>query len=323
MRPPWALTGPQGRWLSPPPGGRTMAANRALGRAPHKLASGLLLTAGATILLGIITAEALYTAPYTTRMEISDLGATDTGVILHPSSYIFNATMLITGAMILIGAWFTHRALHRRAVTIPTGLLGIGVLGVGIFPGNIHPWHPIFAYTAFLAGGLAVLLSYKVTPPAVACHLRHPGCALAGIHRGRGVPARVGAVRAAGAWRGGAVDGLPRRAMAGRLRRLPERQPAAGAAVGVASGHGGRSPHRPPGGCPQLPVAGRTGGGGASMHHPGWSTMKRSPSNVKPAGRTHLQTLRPVAVSGVGALVGLAPTLVGLLWRWSPGGGSR
>jgi hypothetical membrane protein len=122
-----------------------MAANRALGRAPHKLAGGLLLTAGATILLGIITAEALYTAPYTTRMEISDLGATDTGVILHPSSYIFNATMLLTGAMILIGAWFTHRALHRRVVTIPTGLLGLGTLGVGIFPGNIHPWHPIFA----------------------------------------------------------------------------------------------------------------------------------------------------------------------------------
>jgi hypothetical membrane protein len=141
-----------------------MAANRALGRAPHKIAGGLLLTAGATILLGIITAEALYTAPYTTRMEISDLGATDTGVILHPSSYIFNATMLVTGVMIILGAYFTHQALHRRAVTIPTGLLGLGVLGVGIFPGNIHPWHPIFAYTAFLAGGLAVLLSYKVTP---------------------------------------------------------------------------------------------------------------------------------------------------------------
>jgi hypothetical protein len=69
--------------------------------------------------------------------------------------------MLVTGAMIILGAYFTHQALHRRAVTIPTGLLGIGVLGVGIFPGNIHPWHPIFAYTAFLAGGLAVLLSYQ------------------------------------------------------------------------------------------------------------------------------------------------------------------
>jgi len=141
-----------------------MAAKRALGRAPHKLGGGLLLTAGATILLGIITAEALYTAPYTTKMEISDLGATDSGVVLHPSSYIFNATMLVTGAMILLGTYFTHQALHRRAVTIPTGVLGVGVLGVGVFPGNIHPWHPIFAYAVFLAGGLAVLLSYKVTP---------------------------------------------------------------------------------------------------------------------------------------------------------------
>jgi hypothetical membrane protein len=141
-----------------------MAASSALGRAPHKTAGGLLLTAGATIVMGIITAEALYTNPYNTRMEISDLGATDTGVILQPSSTIFNATMLVAGAMILTGAWFTHRALHRRAASIPTGLLGLGVLGVGIFPGNIHPQHPLFAFTAFLAGGLAVLLSAWVTP---------------------------------------------------------------------------------------------------------------------------------------------------------------
>jgi hypothetical membrane protein len=94
-----------------------MAANSALGRAPEKIAGGLLLVAGATILMGIITAEALYIAPYTTRMEISDLGATDAGFILPPSSAIFNATMLVTGAMIIVGAWFTHRALHRRRVT--------------------------------------------------------------------------------------------------------------------------------------------------------------------------------------------------------------
>jgi hypothetical membrane protein len=114
--------------------------------------------------MGIISAEALYTNPYNARMEISDLGATDTGVVLHPSSYIFNATMLAAGAMILTAAWFTHRALHRKVVTIPTGLLGLGVLGVGIFPGNIHPQHPLFAFTAFVAGGLAVLLSAEVTP---------------------------------------------------------------------------------------------------------------------------------------------------------------
>jgi hypothetical protein len=55
-----------------------MAARSALGRAPHKTAGGLLLTAGATIVMGIITAEALYTNPYNARMEISDLGATQT-----------------------------------------------------------------------------------------------------------------------------------------------------------------------------------------------------------------------------------------------------
>jgi hypothetical membrane protein len=141
-----------------------MAARSALGRAPHKTAGGLLLVAGTTIVMGIITAEALYTAPYNARIEISDLGASETGVILQPSATIFNATMLAAGAMILAGAWFAHRALHRRAVTIPTGLLGIGVLGVGIFPGNIHPQHPLFAFTAFVAGGLAVLLSAKVAP---------------------------------------------------------------------------------------------------------------------------------------------------------------
>jgi hypothetical membrane protein len=141
-----------------------MAARSALGRAPHKTAGGLLLAAGTTIVMGIITAEALYTAPYNARMEVSDLGASETGVILQPSATIFNATMLVAGALIIVGTWFAHRALHRRVVTVPTGLLGIGVLGVGIFPGNIHPQHPLLAFTAFVAGGLAVLLSAKVTP---------------------------------------------------------------------------------------------------------------------------------------------------------------
>jgi hypothetical membrane protein len=124
----------------------------------------LLLTAGATIVMGIITAEALYTNPYNARMEISDLGASETGVVLYPSSTIFNLTMLVAGAMILAGAVLAHRALHRKAVSIPTGLLGLGVLGVGVFPGNVHPQHPLFAFTAFVAGGLAVLLSAKVMP---------------------------------------------------------------------------------------------------------------------------------------------------------------
>ena len=174
-----------------------MAARSALGRAPHKTAGGLLLVAGATIVMGIITAEALYTAPYNARMEISDLGASETGVILQPSATIFNATMLAAGALIIAATWFAHRALHRRAVTIPTGLLGIGVLGVGVFPGNIHPQHPLFAYTAFVAGGLAVLLSAKVTPQPLRAIFAVMGAISLAFTLGQRVPAGVGTVRPA------------------------------------------------------------------------------------------------------------------------------
>src|SRR4029450_10567927 len=88
----------------------------------------------------------------------------DTCLFPVPSSPIFNPPMLVAGAMILAGAVLAHRALRHKAVSIPTGLLGLGVLGVGIFPGNVHPQHPLFAFTAFVAGGLAVLLSARVTP---------------------------------------------------------------------------------------------------------------------------------------------------------------
>jgi hypothetical membrane protein len=71
--------------------------------------------------------------------------------------------MLVTGAMILGGAWFAYRALRRKAVLIPTAILGVGTVGVGIFP-LTHPTpHTLFALTAFLAGGIAVILSSRVT----------------------------------------------------------------------------------------------------------------------------------------------------------------
>jgi hypothetical membrane protein len=71
--------------------------------------------------------------------------------------------MLVTGAMILAGAWFAYRALRRKAVLIPTALLGVGTLGVGVFPLTHPAPHTLFAFTAFLAGGIAVVLSSRLT----------------------------------------------------------------------------------------------------------------------------------------------------------------
>jgi hypothetical protein len=53
--------------------------------------------------------------------------------------------MLVAGAMILAGAWFAHRALGRKAVLIPTVLLGVGTLGVGVFPLTHPAPHTLFA----------------------------------------------------------------------------------------------------------------------------------------------------------------------------------
>ena len=132
----------------------------------QKIAGVLLSIAGAAILMGIITGEALYPAPYNTaKNTISDLGGTmpsEGGVVLQPSAAIFDATMLLTGAMIIIGAYFVFRAYTRWAATIPLGLLGIGILGVGVFPGNVPVMHPIFALVAFVSGGVAAVMAYKV-----------------------------------------------------------------------------------------------------------------------------------------------------------------
>ena len=124
----------------------TLAANAvrvtAAGRAwstDLRLGGALLTIAGVTILMGIITAEALYPNTFTTGgNEISDLGGTrlPNSLIFQPSAMIFDLSMAAIGILVIAGAWFVHRIFGRRSVTIPMTVLGIGALGVGLFPGN-------------------------------------------------------------------------------------------------------------------------------------------------------------------------------------------
>lgn len=146
----------------------TLPAPRAAAGAPlarlcaQAIAGALVALAGVVILLGIITAEALYPATYTTHdNEISDLGATrpPDSIIRQPSARIFNATMLVSGAMLLAGAAFQFRAQPRRRSGIwLLGLIGLGVFGVGVFPGNMAPFHGIFAMLAFVSGGIGAIV---------------------------------------------------------------------------------------------------------------------------------------------------------------------
>ncbi len=139
--------------------GRTWATDLRLG-------GSLLIIAGVTILMGIITAEALYPSAYTTGgSEISDLGGTrpPNSLIFQPSAMIFDVSMAAIGILVMAGSWFVHRAFGRRSVTIPLTILGIGALGVGLFPGNTGAPHQMFAMVTFVAGGVAAISAARVT----------------------------------------------------------------------------------------------------------------------------------------------------------------
>ena len=114
------------------------------------LAGVLLSLAGVVLLLGVITAEALYPGLYTTHTNtVSHLAASEppASSVLQPSAASFNLTMGVTGALILAGAWFAARALGRRAVLVPNALLGLGCVGVGVFPLTHPAPHTLFVWS--------------------------------------------------------------------------------------------------------------------------------------------------------------------------------
>ncbi len=64
--------------------------------------------------------------------------------------------------MVIVAAYCLYRVLSRRGISIMAGLMGLGILGVGIFPGNHPAPHQVSSLLAFTAGGIAVLLGWRV-----------------------------------------------------------------------------------------------------------------------------------------------------------------
>ena len=145
-----------------------------LGFSDTSIAGFGLTLSGFIGFMGIITAELLY-PEYSTRQDISDLGSTrpPNPVIHEPSATVFNTTMLVTGATVLVSAYLLYRVLDRRGFPIALAVFGFGAFGVGVFPGNVTPWHGLFALLTFSAGGITVLLSSRVVsrPFSLLCGL--------------------------------------------------------------------------------------------------------------------------------------------------------
>jgi hypothetical membrane protein len=145
-----------------------------LGLSDLSIAGFSLTLAGFLGLMGIITAEVLY-PNYSTRQDISDLGSTrpPNSVIHEPSATIFNTTMLVTGLLVLVSAYLLYRTVDRRGFAVALAVFGFAAFGVGVFPGNMAPWHGLFALLTFFAGGITVVLSSRVVsrPFSLLCGL--------------------------------------------------------------------------------------------------------------------------------------------------------
>jgi hypothetical membrane protein len=141
-------------------------------RGDASIAGSSLILAGTTAILGIITAQSL-SPDYSIRQDISDLGSTQPPdpIVHQPSATIFNGTMLVTGLLVLLAVYVLHRSTGRRVLTVPLAAFGVGIVGVGVFPGNVTPWHGLFALLTFASGGVTVLLSARVVarPFAAIC----------------------------------------------------------------------------------------------------------------------------------------------------------
>lgn len=117
--------------------------------------AGATLVGGATLMaLGFTTAEAFYPGYSTSAQTISALGAAGAPAA---SQAVFNAVMVVSGLILLVGTYGLHRAYGRRQLTGLLASTSIGVAGVGLFPSQTGALHFIAAALAFGGAGLSAL----------------------------------------------------------------------------------------------------------------------------------------------------------------------
>ena len=123
--------------------------------------------------VGIHLAEFVYPGYSVSQNYVSDLGATCSDlatslphdcVVVQPASAIFSLSTDALGLLILAAAYLMYPMGRSKRLSVLLGLTGLGALGVGLVSEAYSPYHSAFALTAFLAGGLAALESFRLLP---------------------------------------------------------------------------------------------------------------------------------------------------------------
>lgn len=185
--------------------------------SPRRVAGLLLAVAAAQFSVGLIWAAARYPGYSIADNYISDLG-------VGPAAPLFNGSVILLGALVIVAAYYVQQAFRRRAFTGVLVLLGVGGVGVGVFTEDFGSLHWIFSAVALSLGGVAaVAAAFLVRAPfryfslgLGVVSLVALGLFVAGAHLGLGVGGMermiVYPILAWGMTYGGHLMGVPRQA---------------------------------------------------------------------------------------------------------------
>jgi hypothetical membrane protein len=117
-----------------------------------KVAGAIIFVAVTQFVLGVIISEALYSGYSISANYLSDLG-------VGSSSIIFNSSVFLMGLLLIVGAYFLHRAFDFTMLTLTFVLMAIGSMGVGIFTKDAGTIHSIASLFFFLFSGLSAIFA--------------------------------------------------------------------------------------------------------------------------------------------------------------------
>jgi hypothetical membrane protein len=128
--------------------------------------AGTILFVGAGQFAFFMTlAEVYYPGYDVSANTISDLGATcKSGLceFVQPSSYIFTASVLLLGILLVFTAYYLWKGSGTKTLPIFEFLTGVGAVGIGIFNESYGSAHTFFSAFAFFSAGVQALLQFKV-----------------------------------------------------------------------------------------------------------------------------------------------------------------
>jgi len=123
-----------------------------MGYSNGKVAGAFIFVAVTQFILGVIVSEALYPGYSIANNYISDLG-------VGPPSNIINSSIFLMGLLLLIAAYFLHRAFNFTMLTVTFVLTAVGEMGVAIFTKDAGMLHSVAALIFFLFSGLSAIFS--------------------------------------------------------------------------------------------------------------------------------------------------------------------